>query len=196
MPTFKEESQETLAGRLSSFGVTFVDCQEVVDAFLRAFGTWASNHPLINFKDVSEACEQEGLGPNCTHAEVYIVAHEPDTLEQQNFAAYVTPLPSRCSVEEVYGAGELPYHCGWGSGRGRRTTAGVTVADDYAIAYAHMVFNTQARHAHGMAWHTRGACTHMAHGTWHMACRCHAHSVCTRCTRRTHRRHVSADVPG
>ena len=46
----------------------------MVDAILRAFGTWASNHPLINFKDVSEACLLEGLGPNCTHAEVYTTA--------------------------------------------------------------------------------------------------------------------------
>ena len=31
LPTFKEESQASVAGRLSSFGVTFVDCQEVLE---------------------------------------------------------------------------------------------------------------------------------------------------------------------
>ena len=114
-----------------------------MDAILRAFGTWSSNHPLINFKDVSEACLLEGLGRNCTHTEVYITAHAPRSKAQQSFAAYVTALPARCSVEEVFGAGETPDRCKWELSRGRRTTAGVTVADDYAIAYAHVVFNTE-----------------------------------------------------
>ena len=115
----------------------------MVDAILRAFGTWSSNHPLINFKDVSEACLLEGLGRNCTHTEVYITAHAPLSKATTSFAAYVTALPARCSVEEVFGAGETPDRCKWERSRGRRTTAGVTVADDYAIAYAHVVFNTE-----------------------------------------------------
>lgn len=114
----------------------------MVDAILRAFGTWSSNHPLINFKDVSEACLLEGLGRNCTHTEVYIAAQAPLSKEQQSYAAYVTALPARCSLEEVFGAGDTPDRCKWERSRGRRTTAGVTVADDYAIAYAHVVFNT------------------------------------------------------
>lgn len=70
LPQFKEEAAESMLS-FSNFGVTFVDCTEITDAFMRAFAMWASNHRVLHFVDVSAACTAEGLGANCTKTEVY-----------------------------------------------------------------------------------------------------------------------------
>ena len=46
LPQFKEEAAESMLS-FSNFGVTFVDCTEITDAFMRAFAMWASNHRVL-----------------------------------------------------------------------------------------------------------------------------------------------------
>ena len=140
LPQFKEEAAESMLS-FSNFGVTFVDCTEITDAFMRAFAMWASNHRVLHFVDVSAACTAEGLGANCTKTEVYITAGPPETEQQQSFAAYVSPRPARCSKEE-FARYSPPARCSWNAAKGRRTTAGEVIEDDYSINYAHMGFST------------------------------------------------------
>ena len=125
---FREQSQDTWA-RIVNLGVTFVDCAEIVDALGRAFGTWASNHKLISFKDMSAPCTSSGeSAASCPMAEVSIDALPPDD-DGRNLAAYVVNRPARGSVFRI-------------PGPGRRTTSGVFVSGDFTIGYATMVFNT------------------------------------------------------
>ena len=137
LPQFKEEAAESMLS-FSNFGVTFVDCTEITDAFMRAFAMWASNHRVLHFVEVSAACAAEGLGAK---TEVYITAGPPETEQQQSFAAYVSPRPARCSKEE-FAMDPPPARCRWEAAYGRRTTAGEFIATDYSINYAHMVFST------------------------------------------------------
>ena len=57
LPSFHEDAPTTRFYR-------FVDCDEIKDAFVRAFSTWSANHHLINFKDVAPraAPRTEGRG--------------------------------------------------------------------------------------------------------------------------------------
>ena len=123
---FREQSQDTWAA-VMNLGIKFVDCAEIYDAINRAFGTWSANHKLLQFKDVTEPCRRAGQ-PNatdCLHAEVAIDAVNASA----NLAAYVIDRPRR--------GGQFSYNP-----PGRRTTAGVFVAEDATIGYSTMTFNT------------------------------------------------------
>ena len=67
LPSFHEDAPTTRFYR-------FVDCDEIKDAFVRAFSTWSANHHLINFKDVSAECAALGNGSACALAELYVSA--------------------------------------------------------------------------------------------------------------------------
>ena len=94
LPKFREQTQSTW-GKVVNLGVTFVDCEEIADALARAFTTWASNHHLIHFKDVTSICTAGGLpASSCSLSEVTINAMEPQTEEEEKLAAFVLNYPA------------------------------------------------------------------------------------------------------
>ena len=127
---FREHSTSTWA-TVFNLGVEFVDCSSIEDAISRAFTTWAANHKLIGFKDVTAVCAAQGPPlSSCSIAEVVIDALPPATPSQELLAAFVVNYPS-------------PGVTSWpGLGPGRRTTSGVDVSGDYTIGFSTMTFNT------------------------------------------------------
>lgn len=119
LPQFKEESDSSWSTAVN-FGLTVVNCAEITDALTRAFNTWASNHKLIAFIDVSDACRAQGAGVNCSHAELYISAQQPKE-DQTQMAAYVS---SEFTTQ-----------------RRRRNTAGAIEAH-FGIKSSRMIFHT------------------------------------------------------
>ena len=57
----------------------WIDCDMLKAALHRAFYSWSSNHPLIQFVDVTKECDAlyGGLGPNCPLAELWVTALTP-----------------------------------------------------------------------------------------------------------------------
>lgn len=130
LPRFREQSNSTWAA-IVNLGVVFVDCDEIYDALTRAFGTWASNHKILQFKDVTAQCERMGVpAADCPHAEVAVDAQIAQTEKQQAMVAYVIDRPQRGKSF----TSRPP---------GRRTTAGEFVAADASIGYSTMIFMTQ-----------------------------------------------------
>lgn len=125
---FREQSQSTFA-KVINLGVTFVDCDEIKDAIARAFSTWAANHKLISFKDVSAVCASGGgSASTCPIAEIAIDALEPEE-GQEGLAAFVRNRATRSS-----GFPSVP--------PGRRTTSGIEVSEDWTIGFSTMTFVT------------------------------------------------------
>ena len=130
LPRFREQSQHPLA-RILSLGVTFVDCIEIYDAIGRGFGTWASNHKQIAFKDVSGVCSRLSGSANasaCDVAEVTIDALAPEDDSEAKLAAFVRNYRAKAVL--------------FSTSTGRRTTGGRYEPADFAIGYSEMVFNT------------------------------------------------------
>ena len=71
LPRFDVESYAYFGFTLLSF----VSCEELTDAMLRAFATWSANHERVDFFLIGDACAP-GLvaGVNCTVAEVTVEA--------------------------------------------------------------------------------------------------------------------------
>ena len=84
LPRFDVESYAYFGYSLLSF----VSCEELTDAMLRAFATWSANHERVDFFLIGDACAP-GLeaGVNCTVAEV--------TVEAASLAPSTRPLRLR-----------------------------------------------------------------------------------------------------
>lgn len=59
------------------YALSLIGCEAIQAGMQRAFATWAQNHPIISFTDVTELCRQTGaLRPGrdggCVHAEVWV----------------------------------------------------------------------------------------------------------------------------
>ena len=113
LPSFHEDAPTTRHYR-------FVDCNELKDAFIRAFATWAANHKNINFLDVTKECAALGVGAACPAAELYIQAADTSNGTE---AAYVEPRTWTTSPV---------------------TTAGVVDGFDYSLLVADMYFSTNS----------------------------------------------------
>lgn len=90
-PTFREDSVSS--GGLNL--IEFINCEEINDAIARAMSTWALNHPYLDFYNVTDECNAEGKGRECSLAEVYIDASAPAPGSKfETIAAYVIHNPS------------------------------------------------------------------------------------------------------
>ena len=78
----------------------WIDCDMLKAALHRAFYSWSSNHPLIQFVDVTKECDAlyEGLGPNCPLAELWVTALTPTR------RALTTDDTTGADLEPVYAA--------------------------------------------------------------------------------------------
>ena len=76
------------ASRAGTFA-TFVTCDDLRHKVTSAFNTWAMNHELISFHDVTERCTDMN-GTHCPAAEIVITTYQP----QNRYEAMVTKLDS------------------------------------------------------------------------------------------------------
>jgi hypothetical protein len=85
IPLFKDE-------RLFFGALPMMGCGELRDAVANALDSWASNHRLIDFHDVTDACAQEDVivdgGTKCLHAEM-LIRSESMSGSRAGRAAYV-----------------------------------------------------------------------------------------------------------
>jgi hypothetical protein len=88
-PAFREDK----AGEGSLNLVNFITCDDINDALERAMTTWSANHPYIKFYNVSDECEREGNGADCSLAEMYVDARGPSE-GLGAIAAFVVHNPS------------------------------------------------------------------------------------------------------
>jgi hypothetical protein len=119
---FRENDQ----GRVKIF--TFVSCSDIDDALSRAMSTWSSNHPYVNFYNVTA----EGTGAACSLAELYVDARAPREGDDAT-AAFVMHNPIR-------GGREYPAGARWE--QGVRMPSGEVVADDTRIQFTSLTFHT------------------------------------------------------
>ena len=69
MPRFREDF----------FFVPFVTCSMIKAAMGRGFASWASNHAMLSFTDVTVECEKLGqLNEGCPLAEIWVTANGAD----------------------------------------------------------------------------------------------------------------------
>ena len=69
LPLFPEEE---------TFRDWFLTCEDLRDSIKRSLDTWAINHPLLYFKDVTELCSHVESTESCPSAEIFIVPEDLD----------------------------------------------------------------------------------------------------------------------
>ena len=88
MPQFSEDF----------LGVTFATCDNIRASLRRAFTSWADNHPVIAFHDLTEECNDNqlnnGRGPglyprSCPEAEIFLTTNLPSAGEDAAATAKV-----------------------------------------------------------------------------------------------------------
>lgn len=110
--------------------IDFVSCADVNDAIARAMATWASNHPYVDFYNVTDECVAQGREADCPLAELYIDAKLPAPGDEP-VAAFVLHNP--LDLGRDYGA-QL-----WEVGV--RAPSGEVVPGDWQIKFATLTFH-------------------------------------------------------
>ena len=78
------------------FAPSFIGCDTLRAAVIRAFSSWSANHPSLHFEDVSKLCDASTRyadpSRGCSHAEIYItyVGNRPEqvSLNTDSLAAF------------------------------------------------------------------------------------------------------------
>ena len=76
-------------GEARLFGDFFLSCTDLRNTVKRAMDTWAINHKNINFKDVTEDCEDVESTDECPAAELFIVPQDLVSSKEGDLAAWV-----------------------------------------------------------------------------------------------------------
>lgn len=127
-----------LTNKMKENGANFkwADCEQVENGVMRAMATWAANHQMIKFVDVSQACEREAVDDPriledmryCSQAELIVSAGQPASGGSM-VAALVT------QYNDQYGAEGMNQRAPLG-------TAGRAATLDYTIQKTTMHFHT------------------------------------------------------
>ncbi|KAJ1637559.1 hypothetical protein T492DRAFT_950653 [Pavlovales sp. CCMP2436] len=124
LPMFKEDDQQA---QIQVFA--FVACADINDSIARAMSTWSSNHPYIDFYNVTDDCVELGKGVDCPLAELYIDS-KPPVAGNEQVAAFVLHNPLDLGRE---------YGTTWETGV--RAPSGNTIGGDWQIKFTTLTFH-------------------------------------------------------